>query len=172
MRPDANAQVSTLPNDTHMKIRPAEDRDAAGLAGVYLDSARHHTAIDPSVHQVPEAGEAVERIRAKLRDEAATMFVAEHAGVVIGLLQIELVPPPAPGTILRPIPSAHVGVAVREGQRDRGVGAALMQFAERWALEKGCTTMILDMSAANAGALRFYERLGYRTYGLMLKKSL
>lgn len=47
-----------------------------------------------------------------------------------------------------------------------------MQFAERWALDNGCTRMILDMSAANEGALRFYERLGYRTYGLLLKKSL
>lgn len=73
------------------KIRPAEARDADGLAAVYLDSARHHTAIDPSVHEVPENGEAVERMRAKLRDDSAAMFVAEEAGAVIGLLQIQIV---------------------------------------------------------------------------------
>jgi len=155
-----------------MNIRPARAEDAPGLAEVYVDSGRHHAGIDPVIHGEPSAAEAMERIRAKFADAANATFVAEEGGEVLGLLEIQLAPPPPPGSILRTPPAAHVGVSVRESRRGRGIGAALMQFAERWAVENGCAMMILDMSSANSGALRFYERLGYQTYGLLLRKVL
>jgi GNAT superfamily N-acetyltransferase len=143
-----------------------------GLARVYVDSARYHYAIDPIIHQALDEAAALGRMRTKLADEATVLYAAEDAGEIVGLLELQLLPPPPAGSMLRPASAARVGVAVREDRRRGGVGTALMRFAERWAVEHSLSTMILDMSDANNGALRFYERLGYRTYGLMLRKPL
>ena len=152
-------------------IRPATNDDVEVLTELYQDGARHHESIDPVVHEVPEHVAAVERIRTKLSDDAKAVFLAESEGQAVGFVEIELVPV-AVGSILRPNPTGRIGIAVRADERGRGIGTELMHFAERWAIEQHRTVMILDVSAANDGALRFYERLGYRTYGLLLRKSL
>ncbi len=47
--------------------------------------------------------------------------------------------------------------------RGRGVGTALMGFAESLAAETGATALSLIVAEDNDGARRLYERLGYRT---------
>jgi Acetyltransferase (GNAT) family len=47
-----------------------------------------------------------------------------------------------------------------------------MQAAEDRARERGAERMMLDTSAANVDALRFYARLGYRRRGLLLTKPV
>jgi ribosomal protein S18 acetylase RimI-like enzyme len=47
-----------------------------------------------------------------------------------------------------------------------------MAFAEDWAREHACAAITLDMSSANDAAGRFYERLGYRVYGLLMRKPI
>lgn len=49
---------------------------------------------------------------------------------------------------------------VRDGTRDRGVGAALMRFLARFAVESGIGRIDLTTDAENLGAQRLYERLG------------
>jgi len=123
------------------------------------------------VHQALDEATGIARMRAKLH-EAAELYAAEDSGEIVGLLEVQLVPPSPVGSMVRPVSAASVGLAVREDRRGEGVGTALMRFAEQWAAEHGASSMILDMASANGGALRFYERLGYETYGLMLRKPL
>jgi GNAT superfamily N-acetyltransferase len=47
--------------------------------------------------------------------------------------------------------------------RRSGVGRALIGAAERWATSWGAGRSVLWVFAANEPAIRFYERLGYRT---------
>ncbi len=56
-------------------------------------------------------------------------------------------------------------IAVDERFAGRGVGAALLDALEERHLREG--GIILLASAENAGAHRFYERLGYRQVGLL-----
>jgi ribosomal protein S18 acetylase RimI-like enzyme len=56
-------------------------------------------------------------------------------------------------------------IAVRADARGRGVGEALLTAAERCARARGCRTMRLEVRQDNAGAIRLYERLGYRRFG-------
>ena len=53
------------------------------------------------------------------------------------------------------------GLVVDEAHRGAGLGRALMQHAEEWALAQGCSVMRLWSSDGRAAAHRFYERLGY-----------
>ncbi len=73
----------------------------------------------------------------------------------------------------RPVLAAWVDVAVLEGERGGGIGSRLMEAAERWARERGAGLMMLDASAANLDALRFYEhRHGYRRSGVLMRKPI
>ena len=54
-------------------------------------------------------------------------------------------------------------LAVDRSARGMGVGTALMRRAERMARSMGKRTMSLGVIGENDGAIRLYERLGYRT---------
>lgn len=56
-------------------------------------------------------------------------------------------------------------LAVLPGARRRGVGTALLRAAMGVAAERGATTMYLEVSAKNAGALALYEATGFRRVG-------
>jgi len=54
----------------------------------------------------------------------------------------------------------------------RGLARALMGFAERTAVERGCVVMRLDAFTRNPNALALYRGLGYRDAGqVMLRKG-
>jgi aminoglycoside 6'-N-acetyltransferase len=65
-----------------------------------------------------------------------------------------------------------LGIAVAPEWRGRGVGTALMQAAEDWARAHGAERMVLDLNAANEGARRLYERLGYEVHSLDMDKPI
>lgn len=53
-------------------------------------------------------------------------------------------------------------LCVEKGARGQKIGEKLYQFALDYAKEQGCYNVILHVWNDNAGALRFYERLGMR----------
>ncbi|MDR3387426.1 MAG: GNAT family N-acetyltransferase [Rudaea sp.] len=56
-------------------------------------------------------------------------------------------------------------IAVGHRARGRGLGEALLAAAERMARDCGCSRMRLEVRQDNAGAIRLYERQGYRRFG-------
>lgn len=63
-------------------------------------------------------------------------------------------------------------VGVYGAHRRRGIATALMREAESWAKAGGASELRLDVWSFNAGAVAFYEALGYRTLSLAMGKSL
>ena len=157
-----------------LEIRPAALDDLDDLLDIYLSSAQHHVTLDPENYRVPEPDAAADRLRGILEDDGRTSgyLAAELDGRVVGSVSIVLLPPPTGGSMMAPVPSAEIGIAVMDDARDAGVGTALMDAAEAWAADRGVRVILLDMSARNADAQRFYERLGYQVSGLYLRKSV
>lgn len=56
--------------------------------------------------------------------------------------------------------------------RRRGIGTALMQYAEAWAIARGDRQIGLQVFHHNQPALRLYEQLGYQPQALLLIKRL
>jgi acetyltransferase len=56
-------------------------------------------------------------------------------------------------------------VMVLAAQRGHGIGASLMARVEAEARTHGCTLLYLDTSVGDAGATKFYGRLGYTYVG-------
>ncbi len=55
-------------------------------------------------------------------------------------------------------------IAVSDEARGRGLGEALLAAAEEAAREHSCSRMRLEVRQDNAGAIRLYERQGYRRF--------
>ena len=56
-------------------------------------------------------------------------------------------------------------IAVADAARGRGIGEALVRAVERAAHAHGRRRLRLEVRQDNAGAIRLYERLGYRRFG-------
>jgi GNAT superfamily N-acetyltransferase len=155
-------------------IRPAAIEDLDALLEIYLSSAGRHVALDPTHYRLPERGAATERLQRIIEDDGRTTgyLAAAADGQIVGSVSIALLPSPSDGSMMAPLPTAEIGIAVLEDAQDAGVGTALMAAAEAWAAERGIRVILLDMSVRNEGAQRFYERLGYEITGLYLRKAI
>ena len=157
----------------NVEIRPATDADFEAMIDLDQASAEHHAAIDPVAWEVPDRAGSAEFLRRRhAEDPSRETLVATVDGRVVGMVEIAIVRPGVAGGAMRRVPSADLGIAVLPAWRGQRIGEALMQVAEAWARERGAEQMILDMAAANDGAQRFYERLGYEVYALQMRRSL
>lgn len=60
-------------------------------------------------------------------------------------------------------PVAYVeGIYVKAEYRKQGVGTALIQYAQQWALEQGCIQLALDALLDNLASHEFYAKVGFR----------
>ena len=153
-------------------IRAARPADFEALVELDWSSAVHHARLEPDFYRVPERTAIADFLRRRLADPDREVLVAEADGAVVGMVDVTLDEEPDPGSIVRPVPTADIGISVLEDWRGRGVGHALMAAAEASATARGARRIMLDMSAANVGALRFYRSLGYAEYGLLLRREL
>ncbi len=60
-----------------------------------------------------------------------------------------------------------LSVAVAPTSRHRGIGTRLMQSVEAICGQRGLSTIRLEVSTMNLGAIELYRRLGYRTDGVL-----
>ena len=155
-------------------IRPVTIDDLETLIDIYLDTARHHAAIDPEVFHVPARADVAVRLTRRIDGRGVTgEYVAAIVdGRMAGSASVDLADPPSPGNMARNVPTAEFGVSVVDGFRGQGIGRALIAHCERWAAAHGVVRMILNVSEANEGAIRLYHELGYRDFDRAMLKVL
>lgn len=91
-----------------------------------------------------------------LNDSTNAVFVAVNGGEVIGYIH------GAVYNVLYADPMVNVlGIAVCEQYRRMGVGRALLEALENWALENGISSMRLTSGAERTSAHEFYKKCGY-----------
>jgi GNAT superfamily N-acetyltransferase len=97
------------------------------------------------------------------------VFVAETAdGEVIAAVTVHLFQ-----ALHTDEPTAWLtAVVVEENARGRGVGAAIVEYAERWAMERGAHRISLTSATRRVRAHEFYRNHGYDQTGVRLAKNL
>ncbi len=154
-------------------IRPATVDDEDALVALQHASAIHHASIDPARWRIPTLDEEMMSRRywhaVKPRDDA---FVAVVGGQAIGMVELWLRRPAGPPGARIAMLKADLAISVAPEWRGRGAGSALLSAAEEWARAQGAERMVLDLSSANAGALRLYERMGYEINAFEMDKPI
>lgn len=124
-----------------MEIRRYRPSDFDGVQSLWAEAFPN----DPPWNRAEAA------IPAKLAFQPDLLFVATGGGAVIGSVMAGY--------------DGHRGwlyaVAVRQGCRRGGVGAALVREAERALAALGCEKVNLQVRASNEAVARFYTKLGY-----------
>lgn len=154
-------------------LRPVTLDDLEALIDLYLDTARHHAAIDPEGFRVPDRSAVAERLRRRVegQDDQAAYVAALVDGRIVGSATMFVDDPPHPGSMERPLRVAEFGVSVAEAWRGRGIGTALIRHLEAWAVAHGAERLILNVSEANPEAIRLYHALGYVESGRTMRKA-
>jgi ribosomal protein S18 acetylase RimI-like enzyme len=68
---------------------------------------------------------------------------------------------------------AHIFILyVVPEHRRRGIGKALMQYVENWAIQRGDRQIGLQVFQSNKPALNLYNQLGYQTQSIWMVKFL
>jgi ribosomal-protein-alanine N-acetyltransferase len=102
-------------------------------------------------------GRTFDRCLEAARDPALERYVAVDADEVVGFILVSM-----RGSFTGYIKS----IAVREDWRGRGLGSALLAFAEERIL-RDTPNVFICVSSFNSGARALYERLGYETVGVL-----
>jgi ribosomal protein S18 acetylase RimI-like enzyme len=132
---------------------PLEPRHAAGLAALF-----ERFAADPATaafHPHPMTAAWAEKVSAGVGpDLYAAVWRADAPGELLGY------------GMLRgweagfEVPS--LGIAIDPTQRGQGLGLAMMAYLHAEAAARGAPRIRLKVYPDNVGAVRLYERLGYR----------
>jgi GNAT superfamily N-acetyltransferase len=91
-------------------------------------------------------------------DPNHVLAVADRGGHLIGVLQLSFIP----GLSLQGMWRGQIeGVRVAAGERARGVGRAMLEWAIEECRRRGCGLVQLTSDKRRIDAHRFYERLGF-----------
>jgi GNAT superfamily N-acetyltransferase len=136
-------------------IRPATPADSAGIAELSGQLGY------PATREQTER-----RLRRLLRDPRHAVIVAEVADgtapsggacKVIGWVHVQERP-----VVQLDLRAELTALVVAQSHRRLGAGRMLMQRAEEWAREHGCTGVMLRSNILREHAHAFYEAIGYR----------
>ncbi|WP_243147502.1 aminoglycoside 6'-N-acetyltransferase [Scytonema sp. UIC 10036] len=97
-----------------------------------------------------------------LKSERCESFlVRNHDGEAIGFMNLSLRSDYVPGATHSPV--AYVeGIYVKDEYRKLGVGTSLIEYAEGWALEHGCTELASDALVENKESYEFHTHVGFQ----------
>lgn len=97
-------------------------------------------------------------IRQRLAENDGLYLVAEHAGRLVALLDLEREHWRDTGQVWN--------IVVHRPYRRQGLGTRLMRRAIRWARHQGLRALALETQTNNLPACRFYQKLGFQLCGL------
>lgn len=143
-----------------MEVRPACPQDLPGIAAIYDREVLHGIATFMTVPYTPDQWREWLAAHQAPRHPAVVAVAAD--GAVIGWAAAA---PWSPREAYAR--SVESSVYVREGQQGRGIGAALMTDLLRRCRDGGACVVIARVVEQNPGSVRFHERLGFETVGLM-----
>jgi len=128
------------------QIRPATEADVGPMAEL---TTQLGYPVGPQTLR-----ERLTDVRARTADEV--LVAVDDSGGPIAWVHVAMV-----ATLEASDLAAINGLVVDEGHRSIGVGAALVEAAERWARDRGAAAIVVRSRSTRQRAHRFYERIGY-----------
>jgi ribosomal protein S18 acetylase RimI-like enzyme len=107
-----------------------------------------------------------------IENENHGLFIAEMGEKLVGFAHVIINDaPPFPIVVPRRFAILD-SIVVKASYQKHGVGKMLMDKMQAWAIDKGATSIELNVYEFNENAISFYEKLGYRTFSRKMSKEL
>ena len=91
----------------------------------------------------------------------AGFLVKDDNDKAIGFMNLSLRYDYVPGATQSPV--AYVeGIYVKDEYRKQGVGTKLIQYAQQWAIERGCMELASDALLDNTESYEFHTKVGFQ----------
>ena len=141
--------MTKVTKDTKLKVRRIKKSDAKQVA-----------VLSGQLGYPATSAQILRRIRGLKPASEHAVFVADLPGTgIVGWLHASV------AHVLESDTRAEVnGLIVADGQRSLGAGAQLLDAAEKWSRQRGCTAMNVRSNVIRERAHKFYERQGYEHY--------
>lgn len=148
-----------------------QDRDAVNASIRELQD--HERCIEPRMKH-PDAiiDTYLDTLLAHCAEQAGAIFVAETAGKVAGYVCVHSKVVNEDADEIDYDFAYVADVAVDEAHRGQGLGGALLEAAERFAVEHGAHFLRISVLAGNEGAVSLYQRRGFTPRVIELEKPL
>jgi ribosomal protein S18 acetylase RimI-like enzyme len=153
-------------------IRKANERDCERLCELsdqYL-KILNETRPEMTSNDQP-LGQDREFFLDALKKKNETIYVKEEEGEVVGFVYAVLWRNRPDDLVSLPYIEV-VQLLVDEGQREKGIGLALMDRIHDWGKEKGIRIFHLQVHEFNQEAIHFYEKQDYRTIMRLMEKKM
>ena len=154
-------------------IRPYQLPDQKQTEQCIIELQDFERALEPDrVEGQIIAQRYLQELLTTCQNKMGCLFVAETESQVVGLVCIWL--EQEPETYLTGLAGyGYVSdLVVLAAYRRQGIGAALLERAEVFALEQGATALRIGVLAKNDAAQEAYRKAGFRQYEISLLKSL
>jgi ribosomal protein S18 acetylase RimI-like enzyme len=154
-------------------IRPYQPQDAAGVEQCLIELQEFERTLEPNRVE----GTAMAPLYFKALLEWCTqargmLFIAEDAGAVVGLVGV-IAQVEDQGMIELNKDYAYISdLVVLPAYRGQGLGRALLQQAEAYAISQGATVLKVDVLVANKGARSLYQAMGFQEKEIRSVKPL
>jgi len=140
-----------------LNFRPAVREDLDGLVSLLISDPLGSLREDSSS---PLNTQYISAFTAIDKDPNNEIMVVELDGQLVGMLQITFIP------YLTHIGSWRClveGVRVHENFRGHGYGEKMFEYVISLAIDKGCKLVQLTSDKQRPDAIRFYEKLGFKS---------
>jgi RimJ/RimL family protein N-acetyltransferase len=155
------AEEVTLRDGRKVLLRPVRVEDAPSLMrnANLVREEEVYIMLDAELDEVKDL-EKERRWIGEFDGVRNAMFVADAAGEVIGAADCH------GGKFAKDRHVGGLGIAIRPGWREVGLGRLLMERVLEWMRTRGFRKAELAVFATNGRAVRLYESLGFREEGV------
>lgn len=154
-----------------IEINPATPADASEAIRLFGELHRFNTSLDQRFALADGWEQLVEEYLVQLREaEDSIWLLARHEGNAVGFVLVET---HTDSPLYRHRRWAEiVGLYVDPAYRGSHVAQLLMEHAYDWAMRHNFRVMQLYVTAANHPARRFYEKQGFGTSQMIMRRTL
>lgn len=153
-------------------VRPAVRDDIPAIGRLLYEVHRVHSDVRPDLFKAGARKYTDAQLEDILADAETPVFVAERGGEVAGyaFCIFRQFPPESSMTDVRTLYIDDL--CVEQAFRGEQIGSRLYAFVLDYAKRCGCYNVTLNVWADNAGALRFYEKIGMRVQKIGMETIL
>lgn len=153
-------------------IREYRPEDAQQVEKCFVELQDFLHRLEPTVLEGKAAKKYLDYMFASCAETQGKVFVAEVDNQIVGFVSLWV---KVKSEALDEEPAEYAFISdlvVLPAYRGRGLGRALLQKAEEYALLQGATTLKLEVLARNTVATEVYKNHGFHKYQILLVKSL